>query len=53
VEKEQDLVNSLQNMVVVIDESNENNSDEGKKVINIYVRCVSKTGPKDILAYFL
>ena len=29
VEKEQEQVNSLQNMVVVVDETNENNSDEG------------------------
>jgi len=29
VEKEQELVNSLQNMVVVVDENNENSSDEG------------------------
>jgi len=29
VEKEQELVNSLQNMVIVVDESNENSSDDG------------------------
>jgi len=29
VEREQGQVNSLQNMVVVVDENNENSSDEG------------------------
>lgn len=29
MEREQEKVNSLQNMVVVVDESNENSSDEG------------------------
>ena len=33
VEREQGQVNSLQNMVVVVDESNENSSDEG----NLYL----------------
>ena len=30
VEMEQELVNSLQNMVVVVDETSENSSDDGK-----------------------
>ena len=29
MEKEQELVNSLQNMVVVVDENNDNSSDDG------------------------
>lgn len=30
VEREQEQVNSLQNMVVVVDDNNENSSDAGK-----------------------
>jgi len=36
VEKEQELVNSLQNMVVVVDEASENSSDDGNQLCMLH-----------------
>ena len=40
VEREQELVNSLQNMVVVVDETNDNSSDDdGNYAYLLYSFC--------------